>query len=585
VAENDAGHFSVPNQRVTSIVYTHNGRQIVSVAGTVLRLHDATSGKLIREMDDAALGDAIAVSPDDKWIASGHSGFGVFEADTGRSVLRSAPSDVIVDGLAFTSDKRLKCAYARIPQDGGLEAWIATWDINAGKEMRRLRLEFPKDAMHTIHGLSPDGRFLTSAVAYMGSLPGYGPPVYLWDAVTGKRLRQIGTTGAQAMSFSADGNLLATSGLYCPTQVWDVTTEKERGRIRQEGPSCIAFSPNGRFLATAEGRRAAIRVFELPSGKEIRTFHGHDLQVNSLCFSPDGRRLASGSDDSTVLVWELGDAGKQPPDQSRDGGSSLKVLQAYCGKDVRTLDEAESKRLIKAIETLVPGRHYTDEFFGFHPWYVWRFSKSQANEGYIIFDVENGLPHPSSTPMRTTVLSSEGALIRESNFMTGHRCYPKRAELQSAGAQQFPIIKLDTTNWGPPIYRQYYASIGSGFDLIRLESLNGQAVRNRYYVRHFRSGPEVSKQTEAEWESDVCGSDQFKVLRALVWLGGIHVTLKPKKTPDPQDEPLSDAELVERVRQRPKVIARLKELARSANKWEQEQAAQALDPVASRFSD
>src|SRR5262249_30024225 len=57
-----------PNQRVTSIAYTHLSRKIVSVADTVMRFHDAISGKLIRQMDDAVVGDAIAISPDHKWI-------------------------------------------------------------------------------------------------------------------------------------------------------------------------------------------------------------------------------------------------------------------------------------------------------------------------------------------------------------------------------------------------------------------------------------------------------------------------------------------------------------------------------------
>jgi WD40 repeat protein len=308
--------------RLRSLTYTHNGTRIVSVAGTVLRLHDATSGKLIREMDDAVLGDAIAVSPDDKRIASGDGGFAVWETDTGKVLLRIPKLGVIIDGLAFTGDKGLKCAYTRSSDLGGLEPWIATWDIHTQKPTRRLHLEFPKDALHVIRSLSPDGRFLASAVTSgFGSLPGYGPPVYLWDSESGKRLRQVGAAelDPQVASFSIDGGMLATSGFYSPIQVWDTATGKEHCRIPWEGrnrASCIAFSSNGRFLATAEvnsRRPRTIRVFALRDGKEVRTFVGHDRDVHCLSFSPDGRRLASGSDDSTVVVWDLGDACKELP--------------------------------------------------------------------------------------------------------------------------------------------------------------------------------------------------------------------------------------------------------------------------------
>ncbi|HEV3237570.1 MAG TPA: WD40 repeat domain-containing protein, partial [Gemmataceae bacterium] len=57
------------------------------------------------------------------------------------------------------------------------------------------------------------------------------------------------------------------------------------------------------------------------TGKELRTFGGHRGEIRSLAFSQDGRRLASSSNDSTVVVWDLAAAspGQTLDDKALDG--------------------------------------------------------------------------------------------------------------------------------------------------------------------------------------------------------------------------------------------------------------------------
>ena len=68
--------------------------------------------------------------------------------------------------------------------------------------------------------------------------------------------------------------------------------------------SSVCFSPDGRQLASGSDDKS-VRVWDLSSGREVKKLEGHTERVSSVCFSPDGRQLASGSDDKSVRVWDL----------------------------------------------------------------------------------------------------------------------------------------------------------------------------------------------------------------------------------------------------------------------------------------
>ncbi|MDQ3815821.1 MAG: hypothetical protein M3347_18080 [Armatimonadota bacterium] len=68
--------------------------------------------------------------------------------------------------------------------------------------------------------------------------------------------------------------------------------------------SLVAFSSDGKVLATG-GTKGSVRLWDVLSGKELRTLNGHTGRITSLLFSPDSTALATASEDKTVKVWNL----------------------------------------------------------------------------------------------------------------------------------------------------------------------------------------------------------------------------------------------------------------------------------------
>ncbi|KAF2086961.1 WD40 repeat-like protein [Saccharata proteae CBS 121410] len=111
--------------------------------------------------------------------------------------------------------------------------------------------------------------------------------------------------------FSMDGRFVAT-GCNRSAQIFDVTTGQCRAHLVDNTADeagdlyirSVCFSPDGKYLATGAEDKV-IRVWDIETRTIRHEFRGHDQDIYSLDFARNGRVIASGSGDRTVRLWDL----------------------------------------------------------------------------------------------------------------------------------------------------------------------------------------------------------------------------------------------------------------------------------------
>ncbi|MEH2236434.1 serine/threonine-protein kinase [Nostoc sp.] len=180
-------------------------------------------------------------------------------------------------------------------------------------KIQNLKIQNPPwQCLHTLTGhsgtlssvnalaISPDGYTLAS-----GSDDRI---VKLWDLNTKKVLASLSghSQAVKSVAFSPDGQILATASDDKTIKLWQVETLEEICTLLGHSHivKSVAFSPDGQILASGSWDKT-IKLWDVNTGTEICTITGHQLQVNSVAFSPQGQLLASASYDRTIRLWQI----------------------------------------------------------------------------------------------------------------------------------------------------------------------------------------------------------------------------------------------------------------------------------------
>jgi WD40 repeat protein len=142
-------------------------------------------------------------------------------------------------------------------------------------------------------------------------VPGGGGEVEVWDAARRVRITKIRVedfgSSVWAIAFSPDGRTIATGGLHRLVHLWDARTGKHLRELEQNVGTAVlslAFSPDGSILAMSGGEAFA-SLWDVDKGVPI----GPGLKVGgrevSLDLSLDGRRLLTAHGNGQGAIWNI----------------------------------------------------------------------------------------------------------------------------------------------------------------------------------------------------------------------------------------------------------------------------------------
>jgi WD40 repeat protein len=329
LAANDQAHQA----SVSRVAATGN---LVVTAGDdrTIRIWNPTTGQQLRKLMHGYLVRAVALSPDGTKLASSSLDDTVclWDVATGRKVYQ-LPGHGRLGGyraVGFTPDGKHFLSW-------GDDIYLRKLDVTTGKAvlehaLRPTGVKVPTDDAGEMDremffgrgesAFSPDGKAFVLNT---------GNQFHVFDVATGKDLRQFPNEGSHVISLAIspdsklvlasawgkavetklpDGRVRGSFAKNHPVCLWELASGKLRKKVLlpEGGAGPVAFSADGKlFAAAADGPDPRIRLWDVARGRQVRSITGFRGPVRALAFSPDGKRLISGMDDTTALVWDLGD--------------------------------------------------------------------------------------------------------------------------------------------------------------------------------------------------------------------------------------------------------------------------------------
>jgi putative hemolysin len=296
---------------VWSVCFSPDGQRLAS-GGDTVRVWDARTGKHLLALQHTDTVYRVCFSPDGQRLATGSDDntAKVWDAHTGQPLLALKGHTNGMTSVCFSPDgQRLACGSGYRLSPLGKPGEVTVWDARTGQEV--LALKGHTDQVLSVC-FSPDGQRLATGGwnAFHRDRPG---EVKVWDARTGKHLLALKGHTREVLSvcFSPDGQRLASGSADGTAKLWDarsgqflLSLQAHTGEV-----AGVCFSPDGQRLATGGGNPASlvnpgeVKVRDVSmstkgqqaGGQQLLALEGYTGPVNSVSFSADGQRLASGS--------------------------------------------------------------------------------------------------------------------------------------------------------------------------------------------------------------------------------------------------------------------------------------------------